>query len=101
MSHALLEDQTHGETAGGGVFRLASKLLPKIAHKPGSVWPDGGEVTDMSLPLARPNYSHRCAAKLITEGMHPCGYSGNRLNRSRPALTPPHDLNILLVISGP
>src|SRR5271169_3214047 len=100
MSHALLENQTHGETAGGGVFRLASKLLAKTADKPDSVWPDVDEVTGISLPLAGPNYSHCCAAKLVTEGMNPCGYSGNDLNRGRPALTRPHDLNFLLEVSG-
>src|SRR5271169_757660 len=95
MSHALPEDQTYGETAGGSVFRLASKPLPKIAHKPDSVWPDVGQVTGISLPLAGPNYSHRSAAKLVTEGSYPRGYSSNGLNRSRPAVARAHDLNLL------
>jgi hypothetical protein len=100
LSYALLEDQTRGETAGGGVFRLASKLLPKIPHKPDSVWPDVGEVTHIGLPLAGPNYSLHCATKLVTEGMDPCGYSSNGLNRSRQALARPNDLNLLLEVSG-
>ena len=82
MSYALLEDQTHGETTGGGVFRLASKPLPKIANEPDSLGPDLGGETGISLPLAGPNYSHRCVAKLVTESMDPCRYSGNGLNRS-------------------
>src|SRR5207245_5076247 len=68
MSHALLEDQTRSKTAGGAVFRLASKLLVKVARKPDSVRPDVGGEIRLSLPLAGPNDSHRSAAKLVMEG---------------------------------
>ena len=100
MSHALREDQTYGETAGGGVFRLASKLLPKMAHKPDGVRPDVDGKTDGRLPLARPNYSLRSIAELVMKGVDTCGYAGNGLNRSRPALARPHDLNLLLEAPG-
>src|SRR5207244_1087394 len=100
MSHALLEDQTSSKTAGGAVFRLASKLLLKIARKPDCVRPDvGGEIC-LSLPLAGPNDSPRSAAKLVMEGMDPCRDGGDDLNRSRPALARPHDLDLLLEAPG-
>ncbi len=31
----------------------------------------------MRFPLAGPNYSLRSAAKLVIEGLDPCGHSGN------------------------
>jgi hypothetical protein len=100
MSHALPENQTHRETPGGGVFRLASKLLPKIAQEPERVRPDAGGEPGMSFPLARPNYSLCSAAKLVMEGLDTCGHSGNRSNRSRPAPARPHDLDLLLEAPG-
>src|SRR2546427_12748891 len=101
MSHALLEDQTRSKTAGGAVFRLASKLLLKIARKPGSVRPDvGGEIC-LSLPLAGPDDSHRSPAKLVMEGMDPPSYGGNDPKRSKPAVARPHDPDPLLAGPGP
>src|SRR5437899_12918312 len=100
MLRALLEDQTRSKTAGCAVFRLASKLLLKVARKPDSVRPDVGGEIRLSLPLAGPNDSHRSAAKLVMEGMDPCGYGGNDLNRRRPTLARPHDLDLLLDVHG-
>src|SRR5437870_7467327 len=100
MSHALLEDQPRRKTAGGAVFRFASKLLLKVTRKPDSVRPDVGGEIRLSLPLAGPNDSHRSAAKLVMEGMDPRRYGGNDLNRSRPTLARPHDLDLLLEAPG-
>src|SRR5438552_18471381 len=100
MSHALLEDQTRSKTAGGAVFRLASKLLLKVTRKPDSVRPDVGGEIRLSLPLAGPNDSHRSAAKPVMEGMDPCRYGGNDRNRRRPTLARPHDPALLLEVPG-
>ena len=100
MLHALLEDQARRKTAGGAVFRLASKLLLKIARKPDRVRPDVSGEIRLSLPLAGPNDSHRSAAKLVIEGMDPCRDGGNDLNRRRPTLARPHDLDLLLEAPG-
>ncbi len=54
----------------------------------------------MRFPLAGPNYSLCSAAKLVMEGLNPCGHSGNRSNRGRPAPARPYDLDLLLEAPG-